>query len=101
MANDSLSGVLLAAFLADYIKSFTNQYWTYRFIFVPETSWLGNPWIFWNSDTCSPTTISISIIPWNVPIASPSAAEPIVGCGNGLVSFATILVKLIFCNWVF
>ena len=37
MANDSISGVLLAAFLANYIKSFSNQYWTYRFIFVPET----------------------------------------------------------------
>ena len=37
MANDSLSGVLLTAFLGKYIKSLSNQYWTYRFIFVPET----------------------------------------------------------------
>lgn len=37
MANDNLSGVLLATFLAKYLLSKGNHYWSYRFIFVPET----------------------------------------------------------------
>ncbi len=37
MANDSLSGVVLTAFLARHISSLNNRHWTYRFIFVPET----------------------------------------------------------------
>lgn len=36
MANDSLSGVILAAFLAEYLSKKDNFY-TYRFVFVPET----------------------------------------------------------------
>ena len=37
MANDNLSGVILTAFLAKFINSIKNRYWTYRIIFVPET----------------------------------------------------------------
>ena len=37
MANDSLSGVLLTAFLAKYIDQMKNQKWSYRIVFVPET----------------------------------------------------------------
>ena len=37
MANDSLSGVVLTAFLARHIASRNNNHWTYRFVFVPET----------------------------------------------------------------
>lgn len=37
MANDSLSGVLLAAFLARYIASLKDRHWSYRVVFVPET----------------------------------------------------------------
>ena len=37
MANDSLSGVLISAFLAQYIMNELDNYWSYRFVFVPET----------------------------------------------------------------
>ncbi len=37
MANDSLSGMLLTAFLARYLKGLKNRYWSYRIAFVPET----------------------------------------------------------------
>ena len=37
MANDSLSGVILTAFLARYIASLENRHWSYRVVFVPET----------------------------------------------------------------
>jgi aminopeptidase-like protein/spore coat polysaccharide biosynthesis protein SpsF (cytidylyltransferase family) len=37
MANDSLSGVLLTAFLARYIASLKNRHLSYRIVFVPET----------------------------------------------------------------
>ena len=37
MANDNLSGVIMTAFLAKFISSIKNRYWTYRIIFVPET----------------------------------------------------------------
>lgn len=37
MANDSLSGVLLTAFLARELKAQTNRYYSYRIVFVPET----------------------------------------------------------------
>ena len=37
MANDSLSGVLLACFLARYISNLPSRRWSYRFAFVPET----------------------------------------------------------------
>jgi aminopeptidase-like protein len=37
MANDSLSGVILTAFLARYIMSLPKQRWSYRFVFAPET----------------------------------------------------------------
>jgi len=37
LANDELSGVALAAFLAREIKAMGSHYYTYRFIFVPET----------------------------------------------------------------
>ncbi len=37
MANDSLSGVLLTAFLARYIAGLKNRLCSYRIIFVPET----------------------------------------------------------------
>lgn len=37
MANDSLSGVILTAFLARYIASLQDRQWSYRVIFVPET----------------------------------------------------------------
>jgi len=37
MANDSLSGVLLTAFLARHIASLKNRHWSYRIVFVPET----------------------------------------------------------------
>lgn len=37
MANDSLSGVLLTAFLANHIAKIKNRLWSYRIIFVPET----------------------------------------------------------------
>jgi aminopeptidase-like protein len=37
MANDSLSGVILTAFLARYITTIEQRRWTYRIVFVPET----------------------------------------------------------------
>jgi aminopeptidase-like protein/spore coat polysaccharide biosynthesis protein SpsF (cytidylyltransferase family) len=37
MANDSLSGVLLTAFLAQHIATIKDRKWSYRVIFVPET----------------------------------------------------------------
>jgi aminopeptidase-like protein len=37
MANDSLSGVLLAAFLARTLAARPARQWSYRFVFVPET----------------------------------------------------------------
>ena len=37
MANDSLSGVLLATFLAQHLLKMKSRYWSYRFVFVPET----------------------------------------------------------------
>lgn len=37
MANDSLSGVILTAFLARYITAIERRHWTYRIVFVPET----------------------------------------------------------------
>jgi aminopeptidase-like protein len=37
MANDSLSGVVLTAFLARYIANLEKRHWTYRIVFVPET----------------------------------------------------------------
>ena len=37
MANDSLSGVLLAAMLSRYVSEMANRRSTYRFVFVPET----------------------------------------------------------------
>lgn len=37
MANDSLSGVLLTAFLARYIAGLKDRHWSYRIVFVPET----------------------------------------------------------------
>jgi aminopeptidase-like protein/spore coat polysaccharide biosynthesis protein SpsF (cytidylyltransferase family) len=37
MANDSLSGVLLTAFLARHIAGLKNRHWSYRIVFVPET----------------------------------------------------------------
>lgn len=37
MANDSLSGVLLAAFLARALSQRQDRHYTYRFVFVPET----------------------------------------------------------------
>lgn len=37
MANDSLSGVVLTAFLARHIAGLQNRHWSYRIVFVPET----------------------------------------------------------------
>jgi aminopeptidase-like protein/spore coat polysaccharide biosynthesis protein SpsF (cytidylyltransferase family) len=37
MANDSLSGVLLTAFLAQHISTIKDRNWSYRVVFVPET----------------------------------------------------------------
>lgn len=37
MANDSLSGVILTAFLAQIISKRQDLYWSYRVVFVPET----------------------------------------------------------------
>lgn len=37
MANDSLSGVVLTAFLARYLASLPNRRYSYRIVFVPET----------------------------------------------------------------
>ena len=37
MANDSLSGVILTAYLARFITKLKDRHWTYRIIFVPET----------------------------------------------------------------
>lgn len=37
MANDSLSGVLVTAFLARYLASRPDRQWSYRVVFVPET----------------------------------------------------------------
>lgn len=37
MANDSLSGVLLTAFLARHIAQMPDRHWSYRIAFVPET----------------------------------------------------------------
>lgn len=37
MANDSLSGVVLNVFLYNYLKDRKDNYYSYRFVFVPET----------------------------------------------------------------
>lgn len=37
MANDSISGVLVSSFLAKYLSCKEKPYYTYRFVFVPET----------------------------------------------------------------
>lgn len=37
MANDSLSGMLLTAFIANYINNLEDRRWSYRVVFVPET----------------------------------------------------------------
>lgn len=37
MANDSLSGVVLTAFLARHIANIRDRQWSYRVVFVPET----------------------------------------------------------------
>lgn len=37
MANDSLSGVLLTAFLARHLAGLKDRHWSYRIAFVPET----------------------------------------------------------------
>jgi aminopeptidase-like protein len=37
MANDSLSGVLLTAFLARHLAGLQDRHWSYRIVFVPET----------------------------------------------------------------
>ena len=37
MANDNLSGVILTSYLAKFIKSIKNRYWSYRIVFLPET----------------------------------------------------------------
>ena len=37
MANDSLSGMLLTAFLANHINKMEGRQWSYRVVFVPET----------------------------------------------------------------
>ncbi len=37
MANDNLSGIILTTYLAQFIKSLKNRYWSYRIIFIPET----------------------------------------------------------------
>ena len=37
MANDSLSGVLLTAFLARHLNGLKDRRWSYRIVFVPET----------------------------------------------------------------
>lgn len=37
MANDSLSGVLLTAFLTRHLASLKERHWSYRIVFVPET----------------------------------------------------------------
>lgn len=37
MANDNCSGLVLAAELAKYVRGLNNRYYTYRFVFYPET----------------------------------------------------------------
>jgi aminopeptidase-like protein len=37
MANDSLSGMLMTAFLARHLSALPNLHWSYRLVFVPET----------------------------------------------------------------
>ena len=37
MANDNLSGIILTAYLAKFISSIKNRYWSYRIVFIPET----------------------------------------------------------------
>lgn len=37
MANDSLSGVVITAFLARYLTNLKDRHWSYRIVFVPET----------------------------------------------------------------
>ena len=37
MCNDNLSGVVVATYLAKYILTQENNYYTYRFVFVPES----------------------------------------------------------------
>lgn len=37
MANNEVSGIVLSTFIAKFIKSLKNNYYSYRFIFVPET----------------------------------------------------------------
>ena len=37
MANDNLSGIIIASYIANYLSKIKNLKWTYRIIFIPET----------------------------------------------------------------
>ena len=37
MANNEISGPCVSTFLSEYIKNFHNRYYSYRFLFIPET----------------------------------------------------------------
>ena len=74
MANNELSGVVVASALAKYISSISNNHYTYRFLFIPETigsiAYLSKNWVYMKQNTragyvitCVGDNLSYSFLP--------------------------------------